>query len=67
MPARHRYARGDLVLVQFPFSGPSGRKDRPALVLSADHYHDEWDEVLVVAITSHPPKKIRPTDCPILD
>lgn len=30
MPARHPYLRGDVVLVQFPFSGPRW-KDPPAV------------------------------------
>jgi mRNA interferase MazF len=56
-----------VVLVQFPFSGPAGQKARPALVLSTDLYHDDWDEVLVVAITSQMPRTARPTDCPVQD
>src|SRR5262245_55779005 len=60
MAARHPYRRGDVV--QFPFSGSAGQKDRPALVISTDPCHDEWNEVLVVAVTSRPPKRARPTD-----
>jgi mRNA interferase MazF len=67
MAARHPYRRGDVVLVSFPFSGPAGQKDRPAVVLSADAYHDDWDELLLVAITSRVPKTVRPTDCALKD
>ncbi len=67
MPARHAYRRGDVLLVQFPFSGGAGTKTRPALVLSTDLYHEEWDELLVVSITSRPPRTLRPTDCPLQD
>ncbi len=67
MAARHPYQRGDVVLVQFPFSGLSGKKDRPAVVVSTDPYHDDWDELLVVAITSRPPKTVRTTDCALED
>ena len=62
MPARHPYRRGDVVLVTFPFSGPGGSKDRPAVVLSTDPFHDDWDELLVVSLTSRPPKTSRLTD-----
>jgi mRNA-degrading endonuclease toxin of MazEF toxin-antitoxin module len=67
MPARHPYRRGDVVLVPLRYSGPVGQKDRPAVVLSTDPYHDEWDELLVVAVTSRPPRKRRPTDCDLQD
>jgi mRNA-degrading endonuclease toxin of MazEF toxin-antitoxin module len=62
MTARHPYRRGEVVLVQFPFSTSTGRKDRPAVVLSTDVYHDQWDELLVVALTTKAPKSPRPTD-----
>jgi mRNA-degrading endonuclease toxin of MazEF toxin-antitoxin module len=55
------------VLVPFRFSGPAGEKDRPAIVLSTDTYHDEWDELLVVALTSRVPRKRRPTDYELQD
>jgi PemK-like, MazF-like toxin of type II toxin-antitoxin system len=67
MAARHPYGRGDVLLIQFPFSGPAGQKDRPAVVISADIYHDRWDELLVVALTSKAPKTVRPTDCLVRD
>ena len=67
MPVRHPYRRGDVLLVQFPFSGGAGAKTRPALVVSTDAYHEEWDELLVVAITSRPPRTPRPTDYPLQD
>ena len=67
MAARHAYQRGDVVLVQFPFSSPTGKKDRPAIVLSTNTYHDDWDEILVAAVTSKPPRKPRTTDCSIHD
>ena len=67
MAARHPYKRGDVLLVQFPFSGPGGKKDRPAVVVSTDAYHDDWDELLVAAITSRPPRTTRTTDCALQD
>ncbi len=67
MAFRHPYKRGDVVLVCFPFSDASGQKERPAIVLSADTYHEEWNEILVVAITSRPPRTLRPTDYALQD
>jgi len=64
---RHPYRRGDVVLIQFPFSDASGQKERPAVVISTDIYHNDWDELLVVALTSIPPKTQRPTDHQLQD
>jgi mRNA interferase MazF len=67
MPVRHPYRRGDVVLVPFLFSGPAGQKTRPAVVLSTNDYHVEWDELLVIGVTSQPPVTVRPTDCFLQD
>lgn len=67
MPARHPYRRGDVLLVPFRYSSAVGHKERPAVVISTDTYHDQWDELLVAAITSRPPRTSRPTDCVISD
>jgi mRNA interferase MazF len=45
--------RGDVVLVGFVFSDESGRKVRPALVISSPAYHRARREVIVAAITSN--------------
>ena len=47
------YRRGDVVLVDFVFSDTSGRKLRPAVVISASAYHRARQEVIVAAITSN--------------
>jgi mRNA interferase MazF len=47
------YSRGDVVLVEFVFSEESGRKVRPALVLSTPAYHRSRQEAIVAAITSN--------------
>ena len=47
------YSRGDVVLVNFVFSDESGIKHRPALILSADRYHQKRQEAIVAAITSN--------------
>ena len=45
--------RGDVVLVGFVFSDESGRKVRPALVISSPAYHRARREVILAAITSN--------------
>ncbi len=67
MPVRHPYRRGDVVLVPMLFSGLQGQKHRPAVILSTDDYHEEWDELLMVAVTSQTPVTARSTGCPIRD
>ena len=47
------YGRGDVVLVGFVFSDDSGRKVRPALVISSPAYQRARGEVIVAAITSN--------------
>jgi len=47
------YSRGDVVLVGFVFSDVSGKKLRPALVISSTAYNRGRQEVLVAAITSN--------------
>ena len=45
--------RGDVVLVGFVFSDESGKKFRPAMVISSQDYHRARQEVVVAAITSN--------------
>ena len=45
--------RGDVVLVGFVFSDESGRKLRPAVVISSPAYGRGRKEVVVAAITSN--------------
>jgi len=47
------YSRGDVVLVGFVFSDESGRKVRPAVVISAPAYERARQEVVVAAVTSN--------------
>ena len=55
MPSTTSYKRGDVVLVPFPFTDLSSTKQRPALVVSADHLNATRDDLLVAAITSQIP------------
>ncbi len=45
--------RGDVVLVGFVFADESGRKLRPAVVISSPAYQRSRHEVIVAAITSN--------------
>ena len=47
------YSRGDVVLVGFVFSDESGRKLRPAVVISTPAYQRARQEVVVAAVTSN--------------
>ena len=47
------YDRGDVVLVSFVFSDESGKKLRPAVVISSAGYNRSRQEVVVAAITGN--------------
>jgi mRNA interferase MazF len=47
------YNRGDVVLVSFVFSDDSGRKLRPAVVVSSGAYNRARQEIIVAAVTSN--------------
>lgn len=47
------YRRGEIVLVKFVFADEKGVKQRPGLIVSADHYHQGRREVILAAITSN--------------
>ena len=47
------YNRGDVVLIGFVFSDESGKKLRPALVISSPAYNRARQEIVVAAITSN--------------
>ena len=49
------YPTGSVVLVPFPFTDLSGRKRRPALVISPEGFDDE--DVVLCAITSRLPER----------
>lgn len=50
------YSLGSVVLVPFPFTDLSGRKRRPALVVSPEGFHDE--DLILCAITSRLPQTL---------
>src|SRR5260370_16680351 len=48
------YRRGEVVVVNVPFSGHAGAKSRPALVLSTDAFHRKLPDLIVCPISSQP-------------
>jgi len=46
------YKRGDIILVRFIFSDETGERQRPAVILSSDAYHQSRQGAIIAAITS---------------
>ena len=46
------YSRGDVVLISFVFTDKTGVKQRPAVIVSSDAYHQGRQEAIMAAITS---------------
>src|SRR4030065_2046488 len=46
------YNRGDVVLVGFIFSDETGDRQRPAVIVSSEAYHQGRQEAIIAAITS---------------
>jgi mRNA interferase MazF len=44
--------RGDVILVDFPFSDATGSKVRPALIVQADELNQRLDDTILALITS---------------
>jgi len=54
MPSTTIYKRGHVVVVNVPFTGHTGAKPRPALVLSTDAFHRKLPDLIVCPISSQP-------------
>lgn len=50
-------AQRDIVLVPFPFSDQSGRKVRPAIVVSNSAFNQASDDVILMGMTSNTAKE----------
>jgi len=68
MPSTTTFRRGQVVVLDVPFSDSSGTKPRPAIVVSADEFHRNLPDVIVCQISSQPRYYSRPgpIDCPLL-
>lgn len=60
MPSTTIYKRGEVVVVNVPFSDHSGSKPRPALVISTEVFHRTLPDVIVCPISSRPRYYRRP-------
>jgi mRNA interferase MazF len=58
MPSTTPFKRGDVVLVPFPFTDLTTRKQRPGLVISSDAFNAANDDVVLLAITSQIPSTL---------
>jgi mRNA interferase MazF len=67
MPSTTTYKRGQVVVVNVPFTGQTGSKPRPALVTSLDAFHQKLLDVIVCPISSQPRyyRKPGPGDVPL--
>ena len=54
MPSTTIYRRGQVVVVTVPFTGQTGSKPRPALVVSVEAFHRKLLDVIVCPISSQP-------------
>jgi mRNA interferase MazF len=54
MPSTTTYRRGQVVVVNVPFTGQTGSKPRPALVVSVEGFHQKLLDVIVCRISSQP-------------
>ena len=54
MPSTTTYKHGQVVVVNVPFTGQTGSKPRPALVVSVESFHQKLLDVIVCPISSQP-------------
>ena len=54
------FRRGDVVVVNVVFTGQSGSKPRPALVVRTDRFHKKLPDLVVCPISSQPRFFTRP-------
>ncbi len=59
---RQYYQRGDILLVEMPFTDGPGGKKRPAVVLSTEAFNRSGIKIVVAAITSNLNAPFRPGD-----
>ncbi len=67
MPSTTTFKRGQVVVVNVPFSNHSGVKPRPALVMSAEPFHRDLPDVIVCPISGQRRyyRRPGPGDCPL--
>jgi mRNA-degrading endonuclease toxin of MazEF toxin-antitoxin module len=67
MPSTITFKRGQVIVVDVPFSDHSGTKPRPAMIISADAFHRDLPDIIVCPISSQPRYYTHPGpgDCPL--
>ena len=67
MPSTTTYRHGQVVVVNVPFTGQTGSKPRPALVVSVEAFHQKLPDVIICPISSQPRyfQKPGPSDHPL--
>ena len=67
MPSTTTFKRGQVIVVNVPFSNHAGVKPRPALVISAEAFHRNLHDLIVCPISSQPRyyRHPGPGDCPL--
>ena len=67
MPSTTTDRRGQVVVVNVPFSTQEGAKPRPAVIVSADAFHRALPDVIVCPVSSQRRRHQRPGpgDCPL--
>lgn len=51
-PSTTHYNFGDIVLVKFPFTNFQATKQRPAVIISSQLYHEKRPDIILMAVTS---------------
>ena len=59
--------RGEVVLVDFPYSDDTGSKVRPALVVQADMWNQQLDDTILALITSSRRRRVGATTQLLID
>ena len=67
MPSTTTFRRGQVVVVNVPYTGQSGSKPRPALVVSVETFHRKLPDIVLCPISSRPRywQKPGPGDLPL--
>jgi mRNA interferase MazF len=60
MPSTTTYRRGQVIVVKVPFTGQTGSKPRPAVIVSTDGFHRKLPDVIICPISSQPRYYARP-------
>lgn len=60
MTSSTSFDAGDIVLVAFPFTDLSSKKQRPAVVVSPSRFNEVGEDIVLAAMTSRIPRSLPP-------